>query len=136
MAGRPTDALSDLQKPTLQKALIRAELPPAARRLMELRLDGAHAAALKLTTMRNWMVEDDRIRGAFRYHGASTGRFTSFGVQLQNMKRAGTSDMADAIAAVMTGDLNHLRKHYAQPIEVIGDITRALVRLRRDADCS
>ena len=119
--------VSDLQKPTLQKALISSALPKIARRLIELRLSGAIAAASKLKTMRNWMDQDDRIRGAFRYHGASTGRFTSLGVQLQNMKRAGTSDMADAIAAVMTGDLDHLRKHYAQPIEVIGGITRALI---------
>jgi Toprim domain/CHC2 zinc finger len=119
--------VSDLQKPTLQKALISSALPKIARRLIELRLSGAIAAASKLKTMRNWMDHDDRIRGAFRYHGASTGRFTSLGVQLQNMKRAGTSDMADAIAAVMTGDLDHLRKHYAEPIEVIGGITRALI---------
>ena len=64
-------AVVNLQKDTLQKALSRAEMPPAARRAMELRLDGAHAAALKLHSMRNWMSDDDRIRGCFRYHGAS-----------------------------------------------------------------
>ena len=121
-------AVADLQKPTLQKVLNRGRRcrrPPVA--LIELRLDGAHAAALKLHTMRNWMSDDDRIRGCFRYHGASTGRFTSLGVQAQNMKRAGVKDMAAAIEAVGTGDLNHLRSRYAQPMSVIGDIARALV---------
>jgi DNA polymerase len=120
-------AVTDLQKPTLRKALTRSALPAAARRVIELRLSGAIAAASKLKTMRAWMDEDDRIRGAFRYHGASTGRFSSLGVQLQNMKRAAVTDMAGAIAAVMTGDLDHLRRLYPQPIEVIGSITRALI---------
>jgi DNA polymerase bacteriophage-type len=119
--------VSDLQKPTLRKALTRSVLPAAARRVIDLRLSGAIAAASKLKTMHNWMDQDDRIRGAFRYHGASTGRFSSLGVQLQNMKRASITDMAGAIAAVMTGDLDHLRKLYPQPIEVIGSITRALI---------
>jgi hypothetical protein len=44
---------------------------------MELRLDGAHAAANKFETMRDWQNPDGRIRGAFKYHGASTGRWTS-----------------------------------------------------------
>ena len=121
-------AVANLQKDTLQKALNRAEMPPAARRAVELRLDGAHAAALKLHSMRNWMSDDDRIRGCFRYHGASTRRFTSLGVQAQNMKRPGVKDMAAAIEAVGTGDLNHLRSRYAQPRSVIGDIARAFVR--------
>jgi DNA polymerase len=119
--------VSDLQKPTLLNALTRPGLPAAVRRVVELRLSGAIAAASKLKTIQNWMDKDDRIRGAFRYHGASTGRFSSLGVQLQNMKRAGTNDMADTIAAVMTGDLDHLRKLFPQPIEAIGSITRALI---------
>ena len=40
--------VSDLQKPTLQKALISSALPKIARRLIELRLSGAIAAASKL----------------------------------------------------------------------------------------
>jgi DNA polymerase len=119
--------VTDLQKPTLQRALTRTGLSEATRRLIELRLSGAIAATSKLKTIHNWMDQDDRIRGAFRYHGASTGRFSSLGVQLQNMKRAGISDMAGAIAAVMTGDLDHLRKFHPQPIEVIGSISRALI---------
>ena len=101
--------VTDLQKPTLRKALTRSALPEPARRLIELRLSGASAAASKLRTIDNWLDHDDRIRGAFRYHGASTGRFSSLGVQLQNMKRAGVTNMTDAIEAVMTGDLDHLR---------------------------
>jgi DNA polymerase len=65
--------VTDLQKQTLQKAVFTAELPEVARRVIALRLDGAHAAASKLQTMRNWMAPDGRVRGCFRYHGRAPG---------------------------------------------------------------
>jgi DNA polymerase len=117
----------NLQKASVEKVLTRADLPAPARRALELRLDGAHAAVKKLATMRNWMSDDDRVRGVFRFHGASPGRFTSIGLQMQNLKRPGVKDIAAAIEAVATGDLDHLRSKYKQPMSVIGDIGRALV---------
>jgi DNA polymerase bacteriophage-type len=71
--------LKDVQKETLRRALTRKELPLEARRVIELRLDGAHAAANKFEAMLAW-TNDNRIHGAFKYHGASTGRWTSLGV--------------------------------------------------------
>jgi len=119
--------VTDVQKTTLQRALTRKGLAPEVRRVIELRLDGAHAAASKLVTMRGWRNGDGRARGCFRFHGASTGRWTSFGIQAQNLKRPLVEDMAAAIAAVGTGDLDHLRQRYPQPMSVIGDVSRALI---------
>jgi DNA polymerase bacteriophage-type len=119
--------VTDVQKTTLEHALTRKEIAPAARRVLELRLDGAHAAAAKLITMRAWRNGDGRARGCFRFHGASTGRWTSFGIQLQNLKRPLVEDMGAAIEAVTTGSLEHLRQRYPQPMSVVGDITRALI---------
>jgi DNA polymerase bacteriophage-type len=119
--------VTDVQKTTLESALTRKEIAPAARRVLELRLDGAHAAAAKLLTMRAWRNGDGRARGCFRFHGASTGRWTSFGIQLQNLKRPLVEDMGAAIEAVSTGSLEHLRQRYPQPMSVVGDITRALI---------
>jgi DNA polymerase len=115
--------VTDVQKPTLTKALTRENLPPEVRRVIELRLDGAHAAANKFETMRGWRNPDGRIRGAFRFHGASTGRWTSLGVQLHNMKRPIVEDMDAAIEAVSSGNLDH----YDQPMSIIGDIRRATI---------
>ena len=55
---------------------------------MELRRDGAHAAAAKFETMVNW-----HVRGCFRYHGASTGRWASLGMQVHNLKKPTVDDM-------------------------------------------
>jgi DNA polymerase len=117
----------NVQKGTLARALTRSDLSTDAKRVIELRLDGAHAAAAKLGTMRNWVNGDGRARGTFRFHGASTGRWTSFGIQTQNLKRPLVEDLSAAITAVATGDLAQLRTSYRQPMSVIGDITRALI---------
>jgi DNA polymerase bacteriophage-type len=119
--------VTDVQKTTLKRALTRKNLAPEVRRVMELRLDGAHAAAAKLETMRAWCNDDSRARGCFRYHGAATGRWTSFGIQVQNLKRPLIEDMGAAIEAVGTGNLEHLRQHYPQPMSVVGDIARAMI---------
>jgi DNA polymerase len=117
---------TDIQKATLQKALTRSNVPPVSRRVIELRLEGAHAAA-KLLTMRDWRNRDGRARGTLRFHGASTGRWSAFGIQVQNMKRPLVGDLGAAIEAVATGDLDHLRRQYRQPMSVVGDISRALI---------
>jgi len=85
--------VANIQKKTLRRALTRKDLPQEARKVMELRLDGAHAAANKFEAMLA-RLNDGRIRGAFRYHGASTGRWSSLGLQVQNLKRQGTGDLA------------------------------------------
>jgi DNA polymerase len=119
--------MPSLQKPVVREALARTDLTPEVRQLLELRLDGAHAAVSKLDTLRRWLAPDSRIRHCYRYHGASTGRFTSHGAQLQNLKKPTVDDVPAAIAAVQTGSLAHLQAHYDRPLEVVGDITRALV---------
>src|SRR4029077_2012875 len=95
--------LPDLKKQTLNEALQRTEVPAAVRRAIKLRLRGAHAATAKYETLRDWTSADGRIRGALTYHGAATGRWTSFGVQLQNLKRPTLPDLQSAIEAVSTG---------------------------------
>jgi DNA polymerase len=92
--------VKDLQKATLSAALRRKALEPTARRVIELRKEAAHAAATKFEALRNWRGLDGRIRGAFKFHGASTGRWSGSGPQLQNFKRE-VDDMAESFAAIM-----------------------------------
>src|SRR5262249_17324320 len=69
--------LADVQKDTVATALERTDLSDKARRVLELRRDGAHIAAAKYQTMTAWAGQDDRIHGAFQYHQAATGRWSS-----------------------------------------------------------
>jgi DNA polymerase len=117
--------ISDVKKDTVRRALTGSELPPEVRRALELRRDGAHVD--KFDTMRAWRSTDGRVHGALKYHGASTGRWTSYGIQLQNLKRPAGEDMSAAIAAVSTGDLAHVRQHYEQPLSIVSDLARAMI---------
>ncbi len=56
------------------------ELTTPARRALELRLDGAQAAVKKIDALLARAGHDDRVRGAFKYHGASTGRWAGEGL--------------------------------------------------------
>jgi DNA polymerase len=109
------------------EALLTNGVSNDARRVIELRLAGAHAAARKLTRMREWRGSEGRARGVFKYCGAATGRWTSFGIQLQNLKRPTVADLGAAIDAVASGDIELLRLQYPRPMGVIGDITRAAI---------
>ena len=46
-----------------------------------------------------WAGDDDRIRGAFKYHGAAPGRWASYGVQLQNLKKGNSAERYAICAA-------------------------------------
>jgi DNA polymerase len=119
--------LPDLKKTTLKRALKRVEPSKAVRRAIKLRLRGAHAATAKYETLRDWTSADGRIRGALTYHGAATGRWTSFGAQLQNLKRPTIPDLVSAIEAVSTGSYAYLRTKYEDALSVVGDVVRAAI---------
>lgn len=119
--------LPKLDKKTIEKQLINVELPAQVQRVLELRLGGAQAAAKKLSALLGRAGDDDRVRGAFRYHGASTGRWAGEGFQPHNLKRPVVDDLDDAIAAVATGDYEHVRKLYPRPLSVVGDCSRSMI---------
>jgi DNA polymerase bacteriophage-type len=103
------------------------ELPPAVQRVLELRLGGAQAAVKKIDALLARAGDDDRVRGAFRYHGAATGRWAGEGFQPQNLKRPAVEDLDAAITAVSTGDYQHVKSIYPWPLSVVGDCSRSTI---------
>ena len=104
-------------------------LPPPVRRVLELRQGGAQAAVKKIDALLAHAGDDDRIRGAFRYHGAATGRWAGQGYQPQNLKRLTVKDdeLDAAIAAVATGDYEHVRARYERPLAIVGECSRPTI---------
>jgi DNA polymerase bacteriophage-type len=121
--------LQKLDRKAIQRQLEKGddELPAPVRRVLELRLGGAQAAAKKINSLLARAGTDDRIRGAFRYHGAATGRWSGEGIQPQNLKRPVVDDLDAAIRAVATGDYQHVRSLYPRPLAVVGDCSRAMI---------
>ena len=124
--GRQGCAVDKLDKKAIAK-LLQRPLPVPVRRALELRQDGAQAAAKKITALLNCTGDDGRARGLLRYHGASTGRWAGNGFQPQNLKRPKTEDLDAAVAAIATGDYEHVRSLYPRALAVLGDINRSLI---------
>jgi DNA polymerase len=135
--------LQKLDRKAIQPQLEKGddEPSPTVRRVLELRLGGAQAAAKKINALLARAGTDDRIRGAFRYHGAATGRWSGEGFQAQNLKRPVVDDLDAAIAAVATGNYEHVKSLYPKPLAVVGDCSRAMICAAPEhvligADCS
>src|SRR5262249_49888192 len=112
--------LQKLDRKAIERQLQKGddELASPGRRGLELGLGGAQAAVKKINALLARAGADDRIRGAFRYHGAATGRWSGEGIQPQNLKRPVVDDLDAAIAAVAAGDYQHVRSLYPQPLAV------------------
>jgi DNA polymerase len=119
--------MTKLDRKAMERQLENENLPSALRRVLELRLGGAQAAAKKIDALLQRAGADNRVRGAFRHHGASTGRWSGEGLQPQNLKRPTVADLDTAITAVATGDYDHVRSLYPRPLAVVGDCSRAMI---------
>ena len=116
-----------LDHKAIEKQLLKDDLPPWVRRVLELRQGGAQAAVKKIDALLARAGADDRVRGSFRYHGAATGRWSGEGPQPQNLKRPEVEDIDAAIAAVITGDYAYVKERYETPLSVIGDCSRSMI---------
>jgi DNA polymerase len=116
-----------LDKSAIENLLASSALPTPARRVLELRQSGAQAAAKKIDALLARCDRDGRIRGALRFHGASTGRWAGNGLQPQNLKRPQIEDLDAAVTAIATGDYAHVRSVYPKPLAVVGDVSRSMI---------
>jgi DNA polymerase bacteriophage-type len=79
--------LPNLQKKTVEDSLEGFDLSSDMRSLLELRKALSLSSTKKYQAFLNRAGSDDRVRDITMYHGASTGRESGTGVQLQNLPR-------------------------------------------------
>jgi DNA polymerase len=120
-------AAKSLSRKAVEQQLAKVDLPVVVRQALELRLGGAQAAVKKIDALLARAGADNRVRGAFRYHGAATGRWAGEGFQPQNLKRPVVEDIDAAITAVSTGNYAHVRSLYPQPLSIVGDCSRSMI---------
>lgn len=84
--------LDDTTADTVAETLERTDLPPNARRGLEIMATLGKSSTAKYEAMRNWVCPDGRVHGGLLYHGASTGRWTGSGVQPHNFPRGDIKD--------------------------------------------
>lgn len=98
----------DARADTLRILLKSDTLPDVARELIEFRLEAAQNAGSKYHTALLACMADGRLRGMFQFYSALNGRWGSYVVQLQNMKRSLSKETGkeytDAeVAAILDG---------------------------------
>lgn len=118
--------IPDAKAATVTEALQGGGLGDTERRLLEIRRSLAQSSTAKYKKILSRICEDGRIRGEFRYHGASTGRWTGQGVQLQNLPRTGIDPglIEIAFGLFRSRDLTWIQNLFGDPIS----LAKALIR--------
>jgi len=99
---------------------------PLVDEVLALRGELTKTSTKKYGAMLRWTGDDRRARGTFKFHGASTGRWTGKGIQLQNLKRnlMPDTDLDIARQLVREGDYEMFELLYPLGcIDSIGIIT-------------
>lgn len=132
----------DLQRETLQKHLPaegeqmawlkehrdRKDLPDDVMEVIRLKVAGG--VVTRWSKMLDWVCSDGRLRGAYRFAAAHTGRWSSRGAQLHNMSResVGDSDAAvDTFVAQIKSDAAHPADNAWSLRDLRGGLRPALV---------
>ena len=133
--------LPNLNKTTVLDAMLEDDIPPHVYDVLELRLENARAAVSKFVAML-YRNTNGVLHGMYMFHGAGPGRFTSHGVQLQNLKRESAEHAIPilknrGIAGLrMLGEPVHLLAQMVRPafiaspghILLVGDFAQAQAR--------
>ena len=109
--------------------LVRDDLPPAVRRALEIRQEGAKTSTAKINAMLARRQADGRCRGGLQYHGASTGRWAARGIQLQNLPRPtmAKAEIIRAIDDLMLGDAEAVDLIHGRPLTVVANSLRGMI---------
>jgi DNA polymerase len=92
--------LTDMQAETIENEAKKTHTDPDVNKVLKLRSEGSKTSVTKFIKMADVQV-GGRIRNGLVYHGASTGRWASRGINLQNIARPALwmkdQDIADAV---------------------------------------
>jgi DNA polymerase len=107
-------------------------LPDTVRKVLEIRLACSQTSTTKYEAMlRAASDEDNRVRGVFRFAGASTGRWTALLLQLHNMPRGTiklkTDAAIDAAYQAMTCGWQEVELLYGDVMQLAASAVRGCI---------
>lgn len=112
--------LPNMQKDTVDNAL-KKKLPKKIRKVLKIRQSLSRSSVAKFQAMVDRCCDDNRIRDLLLYHGATTGRWTGTGIQIQNFPR-GYLKPHEVLEVIEL-----IRKRDYELIEILyGDLTKVL----------
>jgi DNA polymerase len=126
--------LTDMQADTVKTLVKRPDVPDKIKVILRLYSTYGMKAVTKYKTLVAAACADGRIRGMFSFYGAATtGRWSSKIVQLQNLFRPVIDDVDEAIDAVAQRDLEWIRWLYGEvdPMKVFASCIRGMLRAKK-----
>ena len=106
--------------------LLKSDLAPKVRRALEIHLTYAKLSTKRLPRMLASRNKDGRVRGAFVYYGAVTGRWSSQRLQFHNLPKSGEDKQVDACLVTFNrGDLERIRHDYGDVMTAASSCLRA-----------
>ncbi|SFT25419.1 hypothetical protein [Methylobacterium sp. yr668] len=131
------EEIASLGKADMDDLLEREDLPPLVRKALELRRDYAKASTAKIKAFLSRAGQDGRIRGAFLFRAAGTGRYSSTGAQVHNLPRPrkvfddAHLDPRDLFEAIRKANVEWLEMLYGEelgkPLPLLSDSIRGFI---------
>lgn len=118
-----------LDRGSIAKILEREDLPTDVRTVLEARVEAGRVTSLAKVSRAGEMVcRDGRLKNLLRYHGAHTGRWSSYDFQLHNLPKSKLKDKAgEVLAAIEAEDLDALLVAWPNPLEALSYSLRSIV---------
>ena len=103
---------------------------PEQRRALSLRQLAGQSSTAKVNKFLIYAAKDERCRGLFKYYGASTGRWSGQGVQLQNLPRPNTH-ISEIEWYLRNADMNLEELDlFASPMGIIRNAIRSFIKAK------
>lgn len=122
------EVLPDLSKDTVSAYLANPQ-HDTTRQILELRQQASKASTAKLDALIARCDADGRVRGNLVYHGASTGRWSGSGIQIQNFPRGtlSPSEIELVHRVLPTKSSRRLDLLLGLPIDCISSSLRSMI---------
>lgn len=120
--------VEDLRAETVRETLLKPDLDPVARRLLQIRQTISKSSIKKYPAVLDRSGFDGYIRDILMYAGAHTLRDSGMGFQPQNLPRGTVELFACIIDVIRAGDRELLRLLYGDAIEVLSTALRSVLQ--------
>lgn len=110
--------------------LLEMQLPPAAKRVLELRRDLSFGSVKKLWAMKYQTAKDGRLHDQYAYHAAHPGLWNGQNVQPANLykgKLDKPEKVESALAAIASRSLDYVEALHGNGMEVVADCLRSMI---------
>jgi len=115
---------------SIEETLKRDDIPKNVILLLKIRQTLGLTSTAKYKSLLAYLCDDSMIRGLLTYHGATTGRYASSGVQLQNLPRGQIKDQDRCIDLLSSRAFDQINKEFKNPFAVASSAIRGCLTAR------